>query len=135
MKWLRPYRLATYLLVLFCAGHTIGGMLAQKPLGPGADAVFAMMKSVHFTFNGADCTWYGFWFAFGLTVSLFLAFSAVVAWQLDRWWNGPIAWSLLGAHAVNTWFSWRYFFAGPGVFSTLITALLAIGAWRRQPDV
>ena len=58
-------------------------MLSQKSLSPGADAVFAAMKSVRFNFNGATVTWYGFWFAFGLMVSVFLLFSAVVAWRLD----------------------------------------------------
>ena len=46
MKYLGPYRIAAYLLVLFCIGHTAGGMLSQKSLGPEADAVFAAMKSV-----------------------------------------------------------------------------------------
>jgi hypothetical protein len=135
MKWLSPFRLATYLLVLFCAGHTFGGMLGQKSLGPESDAVFSMMKSVHFNFNGADCTWYGFWFAFGLMSSVFLLLSAVISWQLDRAesWRSVhlIAWALVLSHAANTYFSWRYFFVGPGVFSTLITLLLGFGSWRR----
>src|SRR5262245_4308687 len=78
VKDLRPFRIATYLLVIFCALHTGGGMLAQKSLGPAADTVFAAMKAVHFDFNGSDCTWYGFWFGFGLTASVFLLFSAAV---------------------------------------------------------
>jgi hypothetical protein len=41
MKYLSPFRVASYLLVVFFAGHTAGGMLAQKSLGPDADAVFA----------------------------------------------------------------------------------------------
>ena len=28
--------------------------------------MFASMRTVHFTFNGSYCTWYGFWLAFGL---------------------------------------------------------------------
>lgn len=48
MKYFTPYRLATYLLLVFCAGHTGGGMFAQKSLGPEADSVFSAMKSVHF---------------------------------------------------------------------------------------
>jgi hypothetical protein len=41
MKYLSPFRLASYLLVVFFAGHTAVRMLAQKSLGPDADAVFA----------------------------------------------------------------------------------------------
>src|SRR5580658_7056815 len=93
VKYLGVYRIATYLLVLVCAGHTAGGMLAQNSLGPESDAVFSSMKAVHFNFNGGDCTWYGFWFAFGLTTSAFLLFSAVVAWTLaDR---DPGHWSMV----------------------------------------
>lgn len=137
MKYFGPYRLATYLLVLFCAGHTAGGMLAQKSLGSESDAVFSSMKAVHFDFNGADCTWYGFWFAFGLMTSVFLLFSALVAWTLagvsPNHWSmvAPIAWALFASHVCNAVLSWRYFFAGPGVFSTAIAALLGIGAFRK----
>src|SRR5260370_16672293 len=82
MKYLGVYRIAAYLLVLFCLGHTAGGMLAQKSLGPESDAVFSSMKAVHVNFNGAACTWYGFWFGLGLMASVFLPFSAVLAWSL-----------------------------------------------------
>ena len=85
VKHVTPFRIAAVLLILFCAGHTAGGMLGQKSVGPESDAVFAQMKAVHFAFNGSDCTWYGFWFGFGLTASLFLLLSAIIAWQLDKY--------------------------------------------------
>jgi hypothetical protein len=138
VKYLGVYRIATYLLVLFCVLHTAGGMLAQKSLGAESDAVFSSMKTVNFYFNGADCTWYGFWFAFGLTTSAFLLFSAVVAWTLAATQPGhwsrvaPIAWALFASHAFHVFLSWRYFFAGPGVFSTVITVLLGIGALQKS---
>ncbi len=141
MKYLSPYRIAAYLLVLFCAGHTVGGMLAQKSLGPQSDAVFASMKAVHFDFNGADCTWYGFWFAFGLLTSVFLLFSAVAAWQLDKiepaQWRAVsmIAWALVVSHVANAILSWKYFFAGPGVLATLVSILLGVGALRKRGRV
>jgi hypothetical protein len=137
VKYFGAYRVATYLLVLFCAGHTAGGMLAQKSLGSESDAVFSSMKAAHFDFNGADCTWYGFWFAFGLMTSVFLLFSALVAWTLagvsPSHWSmvAPIAWALFASHVCNAVLSWGYFFAGPGVLSTAIAALLGIGAYRK----
>jgi hypothetical protein len=138
VKYLSPFRLASYLLIVFCAGHTYGGMLSQKPIGPEADAVFSAMKSVHFDFNGSICTWYGFWFAFGLLASVFLLFSAVAAWQLDKVepasWPAVsvIAWALVVSHACNAVLSWMYFFAGPGILATVVTLLLAFGAARKQ---
>ncbi len=133
MKYFTVYRIAAYLLVLFCVGHTAGGMRSHKSLGSAADAVFASMKAVHFNFNGGDCTYYGFWFAFGLMVSVFLLFSAVVAWSLDRVNVPLIAWALFVSHVANAVLSWAYFFAGPGVLSTVIAALFGIGALRRRP--
>jgi hypothetical protein len=111
-------------------------MLSQKSLGPASDAVFAQMKAVHFAFNGSDCTWYGFWFGFGLTTSLFLLLSAIIAWQLDRvpklaWPSvSVIAWSMIAIHAVNTFLSWKYFFIGPTIFGVVVTALMAWGTIR-----
>jgi hypothetical protein len=138
MRVFSPYRLAAYLLLVFCAGHTAGGMLAQKSLGAQADAVFASMKTVHFQFNGADATWYGFWFGFGLLASVFLLFSAFAAWRLDRvapaQWPAvaAIAWALAAAHVGNAILSWAYFFAGPGAIATAVALLLVAGTIRKQ---
>jgi hypothetical protein len=138
MKYLSPFRVASYLLMVFFVGHTAGGMLAQKSLGPDADAVFASMKAVHFTSHGATHSWYGIWFAFGLLVSVFLLFSAVAAWQLDKvnaacWPSvSVIAWALVASHACNAALSWTYFFAGPGIFATIVTILLAAGALQKH---
>jgi hypothetical protein len=138
MKYFSPYRVASYLLVLFFVGHTAGGMLAKKSLGPEADAVFASMKAVHFVSKGSTVSWYVIWFAFGLLVSVFLLFSAIAAWQLDKvsaanWPSvSVIAWALCASHACNAILSWIYFFAGPGIFATIVTILLAAGALRKQ---
>ena len=137
MKHFTLFRIAAYLTLLFCTAHTAGGMLAQKSLGPAADAVFAAMKSTHFDFNGADSTWYGFWFGFGLTVSAFLVLVAVVAFVLDRvtpdvWPQVQvIAWALVVAMTFNGIIAWRYFFAGPTAFSVVIVGLLVAGAIRK----
>ncbi len=129
VKYLSPCRIASYLLVLFCAGHTAGGTLSQKSLGPDADSVFAAMKSVHFNFSGSSCTWYGFWFGFGMMVSVFLLWSAIVAWQLDKVrpesWPAVVvvAWALVASHICNAVLSWAYFFAGPGIIATAVALL------------
>jgi hypothetical protein len=137
VKHFSLYRMAAYLTLLFGAGHTAGGMLGQKSLGPASDVVFGAMKSTHFDFNGADCTWYGFWFGFGLTVSAFLVLVAVTAIVLDRvtpdaWPQVQgIAWALIIAMAFNGVIAWRYFFAGPTLFSVVIVALLVTGTLRK----
>ena len=141
MRFLTPYRIAAYLLLFFVAGHTGGGMLAQKSMGPESDAVFEAMKRVHFTFNGSDSTWYGFWFGFGLTVSLFLLLSVVIAWQLDKVepsaWPAVsvIAWAFTLCYAGVAALSFKYFFVGPGTFSVLVVLLTAFGAFRKSKAV
>jgi hypothetical protein len=113
-------------------------MLAQKSLGPGADTVFEAMKSVHFTFNGSDSTWYGFWFGFGITISAYIVFSAVVAWQLDqvpreRWRDvSVIAWALAATQFASALLSFEYFFLGPALLGLAVTALLTVGTLRKR---
>ena len=137
MKNITSFKIAAVLAVLFCAGHTAGGMLSQRSLGPASDAVFAAMKSTHFVFNGADCTWYGFWFGFGLTVSVFLLLVAAAALTLDRvtpeaWPQvRPLSYALIVAMLCNGVVAFRYFFAGPTVISALIVVLLTVGTLRK----
>jgi hypothetical protein len=137
MKAFTTFRVAAALAVLFCAGHTLGGMLGQKSLGPASDEVFAAMKATHFDFNGADSTWYGFWFGFGLTVSVFLLLVAAISLTLDRvkpeaWLQvRPLAWAVIAAMIANGLVAWRYFFLGPTLFSVAIVALLVIGTLRK----
>jgi hypothetical protein len=138
MKYLTPYRLAAYALVLFFMGHTAGGMLSQPSYGTESDVVFSAMKSVHFDMHGATVSWYGFWLGFGLLASVFLFFSAVMAWQLDQvppeHWSSVsvMAWALVIAHFCNAILSWRFFFAGPGFLASGVSFLLAAGAARKQ---
>lgn len=138
MKGFTSFRIAAVLALLFCAGHTAGGMLSRRSLGPASDAVFAAMQSTHFIFNGADCTWYGFWLGFGLTVSVFLLLVAGTALTLDRVTPGawpqvrPLAYGLIVAMACNGVVAFRYFFAGPTVISALIVLLLIVGTLRKD---
>lgn len=141
MRHFTPFKLSTYLLLLFFVGHTFGGMFAQKSMGPASDQVFEAMKSVHFDFNGSDSTWYGFWFGFGLMVSVYLLLTAFVTWRLDRVAPqhfavvAPIAWGVALAQAATAVLSVLYFFAGPATFATLVTALVVTGTLRKRAAV
>src|ERR1700676_3034005 len=74
------YRIASVLLLLFAAGHTFG--FRQNIPEWGADAVLGLMRSVHFDAQGFSRTYWDFFSAFGLFVSVFLLFAAVLAWLL-----------------------------------------------------
>jgi hypothetical protein len=127
------YRVAAVLLVLFCVGHTLGFRTTDPAWG--VEGVVSSMKTVQFTVQGFQRSYWDFYVGFGLFVSVLLLFAALVAWQL----GGPeaalmnrlkgIGWALALCFALNCYLSWRYFFVIPLVFSVLITVCLALGAW------
>jgi hypothetical protein len=127
------YRIASVLLLVFAAGHTLG--FRQNNPEWGADAVLALMRSVHFDAQGFTRTYWDFFSAFGLFFSVFLLFAAVLAWLLSRLPAETlarvrsIAWALAICFVAITALTWRYAFTTPLVFSTLITVCLLTAAW------
>ena len=75
------YRIAAALLVSFAAGHTFG-FLRFKPPTSDALAVRDAMNNVHFQVRGSDFSYGGFYRGFGLTITVYLLFSAFLAWHL-----------------------------------------------------
>ena len=126
------YRIASVLLLLFAAGHTFG--FRQNIPEWGADAVLALMRSVHFDAQGFTRTYWDFFSAFGFFSSVFLLFAAVLAWLLGG--RPPetlsrvrsIAWALAICFVAITALTWRYAFTTPLVFSILITMCLIAAA-------
>jgi hypothetical protein len=128
------YRIASVLLLLFAVLHTLGFRQTVPEWGVGS--VIGSMRSVHFDAQGFNRTYWDFFSAFGLFVSVFLLFAAVLAWQLGGLPAGTwapferlTAWALAISFAAVTALSWRYSFTTPVVFSTLITVCLAAAAW------
>jgi hypothetical protein len=128
-----PYRIASVLLLLFAAGHTFG--FRQNNPEWGADSVLGLMQSIHFDAQGFSRTYWDFFSAFGLFVSVFFLFAAVLAWQLGGLPAETlarvrsIAWALAICFVAITALSWSYTFTIPIVFSTLITVCLVAAAW------
>jgi hypothetical protein len=130
------YRISSVLLVLFAAGHTFG--FRQNNPEWHADAVLAVMRSVHFDAQGFTRTYWDFFSAFGLCLSVFLVFSAVLAWLLAglppetlKRVRG-IAWALALCFVAVTELTWRFAFTTPLVFSILITVCLTAAAWLSE---
>jgi hypothetical protein len=127
------YRIASALLLLFAAGHTFG--FRQNNPEWGADAVLALMRSVHFDAQGFTRTYWDFFSAFGLFFSVFLLFAAVLAWLLGRLPAETlasvrsIAWALAISFVAVTALTWKFAFSTPLVFATLITLCLLAAAW------
>jgi hypothetical protein len=132
------YRISSVLLLLFAAGHTFG--FRQNIPAWGAEAVLAAMRSVHFDAQGFTRTYWDFFSAFGLFTSVFLVFSAALAWLLaglpaDTLSSvRSIGWAMAICFLAITALSWRYAFTTPLVFSALIAVCLLAAAWlSRNP--
>jgi hypothetical protein len=127
------YRIAAILLVLFAIGHTLGFRNTKGM--EGADTVVALMQSVHFTVQGARRALWDFYVGFGLFVTVFLLFSAILAWQLGGLPSEvlvrmpAVTWGLAVCLLVVAALSWTNFFAIPAVLSTAITLCLFAAAW------
>ena len=130
------YRISAALLLLATLGHTFGGMLGTArrgpQAGPEADRVFADMKSVHFTWQGADTTWFGFWLGLGLCVTAAWLVPIVALWLLggvgaaQRPVLLPIAWTICGSMVLTSLLGFKYFGPRPGVGFGLVAILTAI---------
>ena len=133
MKASLLYRIASILLLLFAAGHTLGFRRVDPKWG--IDSLISSMRSMRFNANGFDRSYWDFFVGFGLFVSVLMVFAAIIAWQL-----GGLAPSTLAAMRISAWgfvicfaavayLSWRYFFPVPLIFSISILLCLAVAAW------
>lgn len=80
MKASLIYRISSCLLLLFAVGHTIGFRKTDDRWG--VDSLVASMQTLHFDVQGFSRTYWDFYMGFGLFVTVFLLFAAVLAWQL-----------------------------------------------------
>ena len=128
------YRVASVLLVLFAIGHTFG--FRQSDPRWGVSALLALMQSAHFDLQGFSRTYWELYSGLGFFVTVFLLFSAVLAWQLGGLPAETlsrvrgIAWPLALSFWALTLLSWRYLFTAPIVFTLLIAVCLTGAVWR-----
>jgi hypothetical protein len=127
------YRMAAILLLLFAAGHSIGFRQSDPQWGVGA--LLDSMRSIQFGVQGFRRSYWDFYTGSGWLVSVFLVFSAVLAWKL-----GSLRAETLASLRVITisfalcfvavaLLSWRFLFAAPIALSTAIAACLILAAW------
>jgi hypothetical protein len=127
------YRIAAVLLLLFCVGHTLG--FRQTDPEWKADSLVADMQRIHFNAQGFERSYWDFFVGFGLFVSVFLLFAAILAWGLGAMKAETLAlipavkWSLALCFIGITILTWKYFFVVPLVFSSVITVCLIVAAW------
>jgi hypothetical protein len=134
MKATLLYRIAAVLFILFAAGHTIG-FLTFKPASQEGVAIWDSMNNVHFQVGKASFTYGGFYLGFGLFATLYLLFSAFLAWHLgalalrNPGAIGALGWAFCATQVVSLVLSWRYFLLPPVVLSALLTICLGWATW------
>ena len=133
MKTALLYRIASVLLVLFAAGHTLGFRRTDPRWG--AESLVTSMRTTRFDVQGFQRSFWDFYVGFGLFVTVFLLFAAVLSWQLgglsrETLSRLPIVtWGLAVCLLLVTLLCFRYFFVAPVVFSSVITLCLFAAAW------
>jgi hypothetical protein len=128
------YRISAGLFVLFAAGHTFG-FLSFQPATQEGVAVWDAMQRVPV---GENLTWGGFYLCFGLDISAYMAFCAVLSWGLGdiaaraRESISLIAWSFVALQLVGLLLAVKYVGAPPAVFGSVATILLSGAAWNAR---
>jgi len=126
------YRIASVLLFLFAVGHTVG--FRQVDPAWRVDSLLGSLRTTHFEVQGFGRTYWDFYVGFGLFVTVFLVFAAILAYQLSRLpaetlaSMSGVAWALAVCLVAVTILSWLYFFAAPIIFSAVITLTLIAAA-------
>ena len=135
-RTMRPsllYKIASILLILFAAGHTLG--FRQVDPRWGIDSLIRSMRSVHFNANGSERTYWDFYVGFGLFVTALMVLASLFAWQLGSLPAATLArmrisaWGFVLCFAFAAFLSWHYFFLVPVIFSVAILICLALAAW------
>lgn len=138
MKSSTLFRIASVLFVLFAAGHTVGFLRFRAPT-PEARAVRAAMDSAVFHVRNSALSYGGFYVGFGLFITAFLAFSAVVAWHLsrlartDRDAIGWFGWAFFALQLASVALCVTYFSLPQAVFSVATAACVGGGSWLARP--
>jgi hypothetical protein len=136
------YRVAAGAFVLFAVGHTLGFLRFQPP-NAQASAVWNSMTNVHFQVGSANLSYGGFYVGFGLYVTAYLIFSALLAWHLGELAArspeaiGILGWVLCGLQVAGLVLSVIYFSTPPAMLSAILAACLgwaAISVRRASPS-
>ena len=133
-------RIASVLALIFCALHTVGGVLS-KP-APGVQTfVVQTMKANPFNVMGNMRTFWDFNLGYGLILSTVLLMHCILFWQLstlvkiDGARLRPILALLALEFLAQAPIAGRYFFIGPCATSLLISACLAMAFFTIRPTV
>ncbi len=128
------YRIASIVLVLFAAGHTLGFLKFRAPTPEGL-AVREAMAKVTFSVGGRTFSYERFYIGFGLFITASLLFSAFISWYLSVLARtnpeviGSLGWAFFLLQVASLVLSWLFFFPITAVFSGLVAFCVGWAAW------
>lgn len=134
MKSVVFLRIASVLLVVHAALHTIGGVFG-KPEPGVATMVAATMRGYRFPVFGVMRSYADFLLGMGLAVSIFLTVEAVVLWQMaslvksDGARLRPILASFLVGYVAMAVNSYTFFFLPPVIVELLIAGCIGVAIY------
>ena len=111
-------------------------LFRSRPEPVDALAVYTAMNSVTFDFNGAMRSYGMFYTGFGLQVTAYLLFGAVLSWQLGTLAAAQaqaiqvLAWAFVAVQAAVLVLSALYFFVVPTAMSAVILVCVLWAAWK-----
>jgi hypothetical protein len=138
MKTPLVLRIASILMFLFTAGHSLGGKDSWSPAGE--TDVLRVMRSVSFHTAGVDRTYLDFYTGFGWTLSIFLLLHAVLLWQIaamakaDPLRLRPLIASFFVAMIAAAVVSWTLILPVPVIFFAIVAATLAVAFFTAARD-
>ncbi len=133
--WL--YRIASVLLVILAAGHTIA-ILKFKPPTAESETVWNTMNSVHFKVGRGEYSYGSLHRGLGLFATIYLIFAAYLAWYLGAMARqnpqaiGFLGWAFLALQLASFALTAIYFFLPPIIVSALVAICVGLAAWSVQ---
>jgi hypothetical protein len=130
-----PLRVSSIILFLFSLGHTFGFQTFRPSSKQGLEVMEAM-RSVPFAFGSATVHWMDLYLGFGLALSVWGFFSAILVWRLSTSTSAEvalartIAWLLCATQLASIVISIRYFGLLQAGFSLASSAALVWSALR-----
>lgn len=131
MKTTLYLRIASVLTIVHAVLHTIGGVLSKPNNGAPEIAIIDAMKSRAFNVMGSMRTYWDFFFAYGILVSIALLVEGILLWQVatiakkDPVAVKPILILFTLNFLVTAAIAWKYFFFAPAITEMLIAGFLA----------
>src|SRR3954463_16202064 len=125
-------RIASFISLLFAAGHSAGGLQKWSPMGD--NAVLAAMTNARFDIMGVSRSYLDLFLGLGWTVSVFLLLQAVLLWQMaslartNAAQMRPMIAAFMLATAASGLIAYFYIFAVPALFCGALFVALA-AAW------